>query len=212
MSSVRACTGKAMKIGFFLNLDFHSFCSFGLQNSDFCHRNKSASCAATELSKDSFFCQARRYARPCGVSNLWELCGHFRPKTGPKGGSPPGRGPGGGSEGGKWHQNGTDGAHKSAFQTSAEAGKVMKYSIFSAPAARICRGAYADARRRRGNIGAYLITFPASAVVWMALMNGCGWKKHDVGGLVFAEESHGTPAAPPHSYPRQVGYLVFEPR
>ena len=53
------------------------------------------------------------------------------PKIGPKGGSPPGRGPGEGSEGGKRHQNGTDGAPKSAFQTSAEAGKVMKYSIFS---------------------------------------------------------------------------------
>ena len=31
----------------------------------------------------------------------------------------------------------------------------------------------ADARRRRGHIGADLITFPASAVVWMALMNWC---------------------------------------
>ena len=64
--------------------------------------------------------------------------------------------------GGKCAQKCPEDAPKSAFQTSAEAGKVMKYSIFP----RLRRvSAYAPPPN---NIGAYLITVPASAVVWMA--------------------------------------------
>ena len=77
----------------------------------------------------------------------------------------------------------------------------MKYSIFSAPAARICRGAYADARRRRGNIGAYLITFPASAVVWMALMNW--WWSGDTRVRLGQLKDQPPAIAPPHSYHRR---------
>ena len=42
-------------------------------------------------------------------------------------------GPGRAPRVGKRPQKCSGGAPKSAFQTSAEAGKVMKYSIFSAP-------------------------------------------------------------------------------
>ena len=62
-----------------------------------------------------------------------ELCLHFMPETGRKRGYPPGWDKGGLPEGDNDPQKCSDGAPRSAFQTSAEAGKVMKYSIFSAP-------------------------------------------------------------------------------
>ena len=72
-------------------------------------------------------CLCGRMTAPCARNFAAILC----QKLAQKGGTPwlgPGRAP----RAGKWLQKCSDGAPKSAFQTSAEAGKVMKYSIFSA--------------------------------------------------------------------------------
>ena len=103
------------------------------RNCEFGPEKKCASCAAPELIKGNFFFAARaclcgRVTAPCARNFAAILC----QKLGQKGGTPwlgPGRAP----RAGKWLQKCSDGAPKSAFQTSTEAGKVMKYSIFSAP-------------------------------------------------------------------------------